>query len=201
MIESALTIHPEHLNTPRLVADATGATVWRWDQAEPFGSSPADGDPDANSVAFDLPLRLPGQYFDAETALHYNYARDYDPTIGGFRESDLIGLRGGLNTYAYVDGEPIARDDPLGLQSRASKAIARRRGAKALEELPEELCDYWPAECIKKSLICLEARCTRFDCHGKPYTVTITAWIPSNPTVNNVGKDCICTRWTGDKSQ
>jgi hypothetical protein len=25
-----------HLNTPRLVADATGTTVWRWDQAEPF---------------------------------------------------------------------------------------------------------------------------------------------------------------------
>jgi uncharacterized protein RhaS with RHS repeats len=58
-----------HLNTPRLVADAAGTTVWRWDQAEPFGNSPADGDPDANSIAFDPPLRLPGQYNDKETGL------------------------------------------------------------------------------------------------------------------------------------
>ena len=49
----------KHLNTPRLVADATGMTVWRWDQQEPFGANPANEDPDGNSVAFDLPLRLP----------------------------------------------------------------------------------------------------------------------------------------------
>jgi len=98
----------DHLNTPRLVADATGTTVWRWDQAEPFGNNPADEDPDANSVAFDLPLRLPGQYFDKETNLHYNYFRDYDPSLGRYEESDPIGLRGGLNTYAYVQGSPVA---------------------------------------------------------------------------------------------
>ena len=62
-------VHADHLNTPRLVADATGTTVWRWDQAEPFGNNPADEDPDANSIAFDPPLRLPGQYNDKETGL------------------------------------------------------------------------------------------------------------------------------------
>jgi RHS repeat-associated protein len=81
----------------RLVADATGTTVWRWDQAEPFGNNPADEDPDANSVAFDLPLRLPGQYFDKETNLHHNYFRDYDPGIGRYIQSDPIGLDGGIN--------------------------------------------------------------------------------------------------------
>jgi len=91
--------------------------VWRWDQAEPFGNNPADEDPDANSVAFDLPLRLPGQRYDAETALHYNYFRDYDPTIGRYGESDLIGLRGGLNTYAYVNGRPLSAIDLRGLFS------------------------------------------------------------------------------------
>ena len=45
--------------------------MWQWDQQEPFGSNPADEDPDANSVAFDLPLRLPGQRYDAETALYF----------------------------------------------------------------------------------------------------------------------------------
>jgi RHS repeat-associated protein len=89
--------------------------VWRWDQAEPFGNNPADEDPDANSVAFDLPLRLPGQRYDAETGLHYNYFRDYDPSIGGYGESDPIGLVAGPNTYAYVGQSPIEASDELGL--------------------------------------------------------------------------------------
>jgi RHS repeat-associated protein len=96
------------------VADATGTTVWRWDQAEPFGANPADQDPDANSVAFDLPLRLPGQRYDTETGLYYNYFRDYDPSIGRYGESDPIGLAGGVNTYAYVSGSPLMYVDPSG---------------------------------------------------------------------------------------
>jgi len=89
--------------------------VWRWDQAEPFGNNPADEDPDANSVAFDLPLRLPGQRYDRETNLHYNYFRDYDPSLGRYGESDPIGLQGGLNTYAYVLGNPLSIFDLRGL--------------------------------------------------------------------------------------
>jgi uncharacterized protein RhaS with RHS repeats len=73
----------QNLNTPRLVADATGTTVWRWDQAEPFGANPADENA-SGLGAFDLPLRLPGQYFDTETGLHYNYFRDQDPSLGRY---------------------------------------------------------------------------------------------------------------------
>jgi RHS repeat-associated protein len=75
--------------------------------------------PDENPSAlgvFDLPLRLLGQYYDKETNLHYNYYRDYDPSIGIYRQSDVIGLRGGLNTYAYVLGNPILYVDPFGLE-------------------------------------------------------------------------------------
>jgi len=108
-------MHTEYLNTPRLVADAAQQTVWRWDQQEPFGNNPADEDPDGNLVAFDLPLRLPGQSYDAETGLHYNYFRDYDPSIGRFGESDPVGLRGGINTYVYVAGAPMSRVDIRGL--------------------------------------------------------------------------------------
>jgi len=92
--------------------------VWRWDQQEPFGNNTADENPDSNSVAFDLPLRLPGQRYDAETGLHYNYFRDYDPSIGRYGESDPIGLRGGLNTYTYVSNRPIKRVDPRGLEEQ-----------------------------------------------------------------------------------
>jgi RHS repeat-associated protein len=89
--------------------------VWRWDQAEPFGANPANEDPDANSVAFDLPLRLPGQRYDAETGLHYNYFRDYDPSLGIYKQSDPIGLGGGTNTYIYVLQNPLVYVDPSGL--------------------------------------------------------------------------------------
>jgi RHS repeat-associated protein len=107
-------IHVDHLNTPRLVADATGTTVWRWDQQEPFGNNVPDENPSSLGV-FDLPLRLPGQYFDKETSLHYNYYRDFDPGLGSYKESDPIGLRGGLNTYVYVSSNPLKAIDPVGL--------------------------------------------------------------------------------------
>jgi len=52
------------------------------------------------------PLRFPGQQYDAATALHYNYLRDYDPTLGRYIESDPIGLKAGFNTYSYAAGNP-----------------------------------------------------------------------------------------------
>jgi RHS repeat-associated protein len=58
---------------------------------------------------------LPGQYFDQETGLHYNYFRDYDPRTGRYVEADPIGLAGGMNLYTYVKGNPINLIDPNGL--------------------------------------------------------------------------------------
>lgn len=108
-------IHADHLNTPRLIADATQKTVWKWEQHEPFGASPANRDPDNDSIAFTYPQRFPGQYYDAETLLHYNYFRDYDSGIGRYVKSDPIGLDGGLNTYAYANAGPVTYFDENGL--------------------------------------------------------------------------------------
>jgi RHS repeat-associated protein len=109
-------VHVDHLNTPRLVANQTPQTVWRWDQQEPFGLNAPDQDPSSLGI-FELALRFPGQYADKETNLFYNSARDFDPLVGRYVESDPIGLRGGLNTYLYADGTPVARSDPDGLQT------------------------------------------------------------------------------------
>ncbi|WP_181382042.1 RHS repeat-associated core domain-containing protein, partial [Salmonella enterica] len=79
-----------------------------------FGENAADI---SNSGAyFHQPLRLPGQYFDDETGLHYNLFRYYAPECGRFVSQDPIGLNGGINLYAYAPN-PLSYIDPLGLSN------------------------------------------------------------------------------------
>lgn len=90
--------------------------MWRRDNQEPFGDSPADENPSGLGV-FEFDFGFPGQRRDRETALWYNYLRDcYDPVTGRYCESDPIGLHGGLNTYLYVRASPLSLIDPEGLQ-------------------------------------------------------------------------------------
>ncbi|WP_343791714.1 RHS repeat-associated core domain-containing protein, partial [Dokdonella soli] len=106
-------LETDHLGTPRLAFNpTTNATVWSWDPlASTFGTNAPTG-------SLTLNLRFPGQYYDSETGLHYNYFRDYEPGTGRYIESDPIGLWGGLNTYAYVNDNPLIASDPTGLKAR-----------------------------------------------------------------------------------
>jgi RHS repeat-associated protein len=111
---SPVYLHTDHLNTPRLATNPAGTIVWRWN-SDAFGAIPPDSDPDGDGTKTTLNLRFPGQYFDAETGLHYNWNRYYEPRLGRYISSDPIGLDGGLNTYLYGNANPLRFTDPLGL--------------------------------------------------------------------------------------
>ena len=90
------------------MTDAKGQIVWQatykaWGAVETL----AVNDLEQN-------LRFQGQYYDAETGLHYNTFRYFDPLVGRFTTQDPIGLLGGSNLYGYA---PNANGwiDPLGL--------------------------------------------------------------------------------------
>jgi RHS repeat-associated protein len=106
-------VHTDHLGTPRAITNGN-TVIWRWD-ADPFGIRAPDENPDGDLTLFTYNLRFPGQYYDQESGLHYNYHRTYDPSTGRYLESDPIGLIGGLNTYGYVGANPNGYFDFFGL--------------------------------------------------------------------------------------
>jgi RHS repeat-associated protein len=107
-------VHADHLGTPRKVTrPSDNGLMWRWDP-DTFGSVAPNNHPSGLGT-FIYNLRFPGQYSLNESGLYYNHFRTYDPQMGRYIESDPIGLWGGINTYAYVGGNPISNVDPLGL--------------------------------------------------------------------------------------
>ncbi len=102
-------LHTDHLQTPRYGTNAAGSTVWTWDSGA-FGKEAPTGTATVN-------LRFPGQYYDSESTLFYNWNRYYNPAIGRYISSDPIGLEGGLNTFLYADASPLGMFDLLGLKS------------------------------------------------------------------------------------
>ncbi|MBL8299632.1 MAG: RHS repeat protein [Rhodanobacteraceae bacterium] len=117
-------IYADHLGTPRAAEHIdTEVLTWEWPlTGAPFGEDPpAPGSSviTPTDIPLDMNLRFPGQYLDEESGLHYNYFRDYDPTIGRYVESDPIGLRGGVNTYGYTLQNPGKFSDPDGLAAAA----------------------------------------------------------------------------------
>jgi RHS repeat-associated protein len=117
-------IHSDPLNTPRQVTRPGDHTpMWTWN-SDPFGTDAANPNP-AGAVTFTYNLRFPGQILDGAAGLHQNHFRDFDPAVGGYVESDRIGLRGGVNTYAYAEGNPVGNYDSKGL---ASSSLAETIG-------------------------------------------------------------------------
>ncbi len=106
-------IHSNHLGAPEAATDENGELVWQASYA-PFGAAAIQtGQTQQNN--FILNIRLPGQYFDEETGLHYNRQRYYDPAQGAYLTPDPLGHPDGPNAYAYVANNPLGWIDPDGL--------------------------------------------------------------------------------------
>jgi RHS repeat-associated protein len=108
--------HNDHLGTPQVPTNDSQTIVWKAAYT-PFGGA------EISIQTVENPFRLPGQYYDQETGLHYNYFRYYDPTTGRYVTPDPIGLAGGINLWPYVGNNPLNYLDPLGLKYAEQYAV------------------------------------------------------------------------------
>jgi RHS repeat-associated protein len=99
--------HLDQLGTVREITDEAGQLVWRG-RYHAFGEGTAEGN-------IEQPWRLPGQYFDAESGLHYNVFRYYDPKMRRYLTPDPVSYWGGdVNLYRYAHNDPVNRQDEQG---------------------------------------------------------------------------------------
>jgi RHS repeat-associated protein len=104
-------VHVDHLARPIRMTSSTKVNVWDaiW---QPWGGQHA-----ITGTAV-LDARFPGQWFQLETGLHYNWNRSYDPTIGRYTQPDPLGFVDGPSVYAYAANSPQVLFDFEGAQTR-----------------------------------------------------------------------------------
>ncbi|WP_246123926.1 RHS repeat-associated core domain-containing protein [Nocardia bhagyanarayanae] len=83
------------------------------------------------------PLRFPGQLHDAETGLHYNLYRTYDPASGRYICGDPLGLEPAPNPHSYTHN-PLIWLDPLGLAPESCRQPTYGNGGHIDNISPED---------------------------------------------------------------
>ncbi|MBC2908243.1 DUF6531 domain-containing protein, partial [Streptomyces cupreus] len=123
------------IGTPTELIDDRGNTAWR-QRATLWGLTAWNTDASAYT-----PLRFPGQYFDPETGMHYNYFRYYDPETARYLTPDPLGLAPAPNPVAYVPN-PQTGLDLVGLSPYYSEIAPNgQRGPAYAVVTPQTLDD------------------------------------------------------------
>jgi RHS repeat-associated protein len=188
-------IHTDHLNTPRRITRrSTTDVVWSW-ESDPFGASVPNEDP-SGLGAFSFNLRFPGQYFDAEAGLAYNMARDYDPAVGRYTESDPLGLKAGVNTYAYVGSRPTLLSDPNGLMGFGGGGSAGAASHGILRSMGPPPATYYGGEFYFLAGGGLTSVTCKNEC-GAPQTFRYVKVCPLGAAVGGSGGAGLVTGMTG----
>jgi RHS repeat-associated protein len=105
-------VRTDHIGRPVLATDGSGLKVWEASYLPFGGVHVATSFPGAATDPLDL--RFPGQWFQAESGLHQNWMRDYDPTTGRYIQADPLGLVDGASVYGYAIQSPMRWTDPRG---------------------------------------------------------------------------------------
>jgi RHS repeat-associated protein len=174
-------------------------------------------------------LRFPGQYYDQETGNYYNYFRDYDPTSGRYLQSDPIGLGGGLNTFVYIDSNPVNLIDIYGLARTSSGWWSSSKPRNGRPPKPNSSygkqpktaqSSWWDAvgdfvddmsnwndkyEEYRNFTVCVLAECVYWnedECGKTKVTVIVNSWMPWGPPgPDDLPDHCTCLRWELNRAQ
>ena len=104
-------LHNNQVGQVQYAFNSDGQMIYERVQT-PFGETMGE----INAYDLKMPVRFPGQYYDAETGFNQNWNRDYDSSLGKYLQPDPLGLGGGdVNIYSYVGQNPLMGFDPLGL--------------------------------------------------------------------------------------
>jgi RHS repeat-associated protein len=132
------------------MTNSSKATVWQavW---TPWGA------PHSMTGSAELNLRFPGQYFQIESGLHYNWHRHYDPTTARYTQPDPLGFVDGPSRYAYVGNSPLMEVDPFGL---AASFISPRLALPPSADSGVQMCGGSDASCDRGHDLCLASKKT-----------------------------------------
>jgi len=115
-------VQADRLGTPQIVSNSAKVNVWKATYT-PYGQA------NITLANIENNIRFPGQYYDNESGLHYNWHRYYDPSTGRYLTPDPIGLDGGMNLFVYAGGNPVMGTDPSGLFDATVNDTGGRNGA------------------------------------------------------------------------
>jgi RHS repeat-associated protein len=212
-------VQTDHLNTPRRLTQSDKKVAWQWafsafgDEQPTTGknryvdpaTTPNAGSTTVADVRFNL--RYPGQYFDKESGLSYNYFRSYDPRTGRYTQSDPIDLAGGWNKFGYVEGNPLAYTDPEGLRRTRNGHYTqfRPRPRFPIPNQPQasyEKGDPWQDAAgyfdDEGQFVCLRWKCQgNATCYPNPYDYrgqyrSATDFLPSATDPASPPEGCVC---------